>query len=196
MADHVPLLELDEGQIRYPGQHPLETDQTRAPAGDVDLGDVPGDHRLGTEPDAGEEHLHLLGAGVLGLVEDDEAVVQGAPAHEGQRGHLDGAPVDEPLRALGLQEVVQGVVEGSEVGVDLGHQVPGEEAQPLAGLDGRPGQDDPVDLSRLEGLDGERHRQIGLSGAGGADPEGHDVGGDGIRVLLLPAGLRANRAAP
>ena len=36
----------------------------------------------------GEEHLHLLGRGVLRLVEDDEGVVERAPAHEGQRRDL------------------------------------------------------------------------------------------------------------
>jgi hypothetical protein len=30
-------------------------------AGQVDLGDVAGDHDLGTEAEPGEEHLHLLG---------------------------------------------------------------------------------------------------------------------------------------
>ena len=93
------------------------------------------------------------------------------PAHEGQRGHLDGAPVEQPLGALGLEHVVEGVVEGPQVGVDLGHQVPGQEAQALARLDRRAGQDDPVDLAGLEGLDGQGHRQVGLAGAAGPMPK-------------------------
>ena len=55
----------------------------------VDLGDVAGDHHPRAEPEPGQEHLHLLGARVLGLVEDHERVVERAAAHEGQRRHLD-----------------------------------------------------------------------------------------------------------
>ena len=61
------------------------------PLGQVDLGDVAGDHGLGADADAGEEHLHLLGRRVLRFVEDDEGVVEGAAAHEGQRCDLDRA---------------------------------------------------------------------------------------------------------
>src|SRR5512146_1084556 len=59
--------------------------------GQVYLGDVAGHHDLRAEPEAGEEHLHLLGGGVLRLVEDDERVVEAASAHEGERGDLDRA---------------------------------------------------------------------------------------------------------
>ena len=53
--------------------------------GQVGLGEVPGDDGLGVVAEAGDEHLHLLGGGVLGLVHDDESVGQGAAAHEGER---------------------------------------------------------------------------------------------------------------
>src|SRR5437660_479388 len=43
----------------------LETDEA-AVAGDIDLGDVAGDHRSRPEADPGEEHLHLRRRGVLG----------------------------------------------------------------------------------------------------------------------------------
>ena len=68
----------------------LDPDQPRATARHVDLGHVAGDHALGAEPDAGQEHLHLLGRGVLGLVQDDERVVERPTPHEGERRHLDG----------------------------------------------------------------------------------------------------------
>ena len=158
-------------------EHLLEPGQPRAAAGDVDLGDVAGDDDLGPEADPGEEHLHLLGRGVLGLVEDDEAAVEGPAPHEGQRGHLDGAPLEQPLRALGPEQVVEGVVERAEVGVDLGHDVAGQEPEPLPGLDRRPGQDDPVDLAGLERLHAEGHGQVRLARPGRADAEGDDVGG-------------------
>jgi hypothetical protein len=40
----------------------------------VDLGDVAGDDHARVVAEAGEEHHHLLGRGVLRLVEDDEGV--------------------------------------------------------------------------------------------------------------------------
>ena len=68
---------------------------TRSPllraAGQVDLGDVAGDDDLGAEAEPGEEHLHLLGRGVLRLVQDDERVVERAAAHVRQRRDLDRA---------------------------------------------------------------------------------------------------------
>ena len=69
------------------------------PAGQVDLGDVAGDHDLGAEAEPGQEHLHLLGRGVLRLVEDDERVVERAAAHVRQRRDLDGA---RPPSACGI----------------------------------------------------------------------------------------------
>ena len=118
------------------------------------------------------------------------------PRMKAEGGDLDRAPVDQPLGALRPEQVVEGVVQRPQVGVDLGHQVAGEEAQPLARLDGRPGQDDPVDLVGLQRLHGQGHRQVGLAGAGGPDAEGDDVGGDGVGVGLLPAGLRAGPPGP
>ncbi len=165
-----------------PLEHLLEADQPRTASGDVDLGDVAGHDRLRPEADPGEEHLHLLGAGVLRLVEDDEAVVERAAPHERERRHLDVAPVDEPLRAVGLEHVVQRVVERAQIRVDLGHQVAGEEAESLPGLDRRSGEDDPVDLPGLQRLHRERDRQVGLAGAGRADAEGHRVGRDRVDV--------------
>src|SRR3954451_22755384 len=54
-------------------------------AREVDLRDVARDDHPGAVAKTREEHLHLLGRGVLRLVEDDEAVVERAAAHEGQR---------------------------------------------------------------------------------------------------------------
>jgi hypothetical protein len=53
---------------------------------------------------------------------------------------------------LGVEHVVQGVVERAEVGQDFLAQVAGQEAERLAGLDGRAGEDDALHLvlSRAE----------------------------------------------
>src|SRR5947209_5687545 len=55
----------------------------------VDLGDVAGHHHPRAEAQAGEEHLHLLGRGVLRLVQDDEGVIQGVV---GEQEVLAGVP--------------------------------------------------------------------------------------------------------
>ncbi len=177
-----------------PVEHLLEPEQAAAAAGHVDLGGVAGDDGLGPEADAGEEHLHLLGRRVLRLVEDDEAAVERAAPHERQRRDLDGAPLEQPLRALGLDHVVERVVQRTQVRVDLGHEVAGQEAEPLAGLDRGPGEDDAVDLLGLQRLHRHGHREPALAGAGRADAEGDDVLADGVDVALLPARLRPHRA--
>ena len=82
-------------------QHLFQPEQPRAPTGHVDLGDVSRHDHLRPEADAGEEHLHLFGRRVLGLVQDDEAAVEGPAPHERQRRHLDRAPFEQPLGALG-----------------------------------------------------------------------------------------------
>ena len=60
---------------------------------------------------------------------------------------------------------------GRHVGIDLLVQVAGQEAQPLAGLDGRAGDDQPVDLAAQQQARAVGHGQEGLAGAGRADAE-------------------------
>ena len=76
----------------------------------VDLGDVAGDDHFGAEAHAGQEHFHLFPAGVLGLVENDKAVIQRPATHIGQRGHLDVATLQIFLVRLRPQHIEQGVV--------------------------------------------------------------------------------------
>ena len=105
----------------------------------VDLGHVAGHDHLRAEAEPREEHLHLLGRRVLRLVEDHERVVQRAPAHEGERRDLDHAALEVLGDLLGVDHVVERVEQRPQVGVDLGHQVARQEAEPLAGLDRRAG---------------------------------------------------------
>ena len=164
------------------------------PDGQVDLGDVAGDDDLGAEAEAGEEHLHLLGRGVLRLVEDDERVVERPAAQERQRGDLDGAGGEQLGDRLGVDHVVQRVVERAQVGVDLLAERAGQEAEPLPRLDGRAAEDDPVDLLGLQRLHGLGHREVGLAGAGRADAEGDRVLVDRVDVALLVERLGPDRA--
>src|SRR5450631_4001466 len=68
VADHVLLTEADELDPLDVLEHVGDDDQTGVLlAGQVDLRDVTGHDDPGVEPEPGQEHLHLLGTGVLGL---------------------------------------------------------------------------------------------------------------------------------
>src|SRR4029078_4418253 len=148
-AHDIAGTEADEGQPVDSGQRVFEAEEAAAPVWYVDLGRVAGDDYLRSEADAREEHLHLFRCRVLRLVEDDETAVERSTAHERQWCHLDRLTFEQALRTLRLDHVVQGVVQRSQVRIDLGHQVAGKEAQPLARFDGRTGEDDPLYLFGL-----------------------------------------------
>ena len=190
MADDVPVVEVDEGDLLERGEdlHGVE-DAGLAGLGQVDLGDVGRDDQLRVEAGPGQDHLHLLPGRVLGLVEDDEGAVQGPAAHEGQGGDLDDAALDQAVGLVVLEEVEEGVVERAEVGVDLLDEVAGQEAELLAGLDGRAGQDDAVDGLVLEEGQGHGHGQVGLARPGRADAEDEVVGLDRLEIGLLVEAL-------
>ena len=163
------------------------------PARQVDLGHVAGDDDLRPESEPGQEHLHLLGRGVLRLVENDERVVQGSSPHVRQRGDLDGSGRHQPRDRLRVDHVVQRVVQRPQVRVDLVVERSRQEAQPLARLDGRPRENDPVDLLRLQRLHGLGHRQVRLAGAGRADTEDHGGLVDRVDIALLVHRFRPDR---
>ncbi len=197
MPHDVVAVELDEREVGDAVEDVTHREQSAAAAslGQVDLGDVAGDDDLGAEPEPGQEHLHLLGGGVLRFVEDDERVVERATAHERERRDLDGAALHQPGHDLRLEHVVQRVVERAEVRVDLGEDVAGEEAESLARFDRGAGEDDAVDLLGLERLHRERHREVALAGAGGPDAERDGVRLHRVDVALLTGGLRSHRLA-
>jgi hypothetical protein len=73
VADHVFFAEKDKLDVFDIPQNLLRLLETGARAsGEIDLRDIAGDHRLGAVPEAGEEHLHLLGGGVLCLIKNHE----------------------------------------------------------------------------------------------------------------------------
>ena len=112
-----------------------------------------------------------------------------APAHEGQRRHLDHPALEVLSDALGVHHVVQRVEQRAQVRVDLGHQVARQKAEALAGLDGRAREDDAVDLAARERGGRHRHRQERLAGARRADAERDRVAPDRVDVALLVDGL-------
>jgi len=106
------------------------------------------------------------------------------------RMNASGATLDDPalqvlVHAVGLEHVVERVEQGAQVGVDLGGDVAGQEAEPLAGLHCRTGEDDAVDLAARQGRHGHGHREERLAGAGRADPDRDRLAADRVHVALL-----------
>src|SRR2546423_949560 len=112
VSHDVLVPEADECDAVDRGEDVLHLDQPRGLlARQVDLGHVAGDDHLGAEAEPRQEHLHLLRARVLRLVEDDEGVVQGAAAHEGERRDLDLAAFHVRGEPVGVEHVVERVEE-------------------------------------------------------------------------------------
>src|SRR4029079_3111140 len=130
VPDDVAFVEVDEGD-------PLDV-----------LQDLAGDHQTGTLvllqgaltdaavhnslraiPETREEHLHLCRRGVLRLIEDDERFVQCSTPHESQGRGLDLAALHRACEALRWHELIQRVVEGTQIWIDLLREITGKESK-------------------------------------------------------------------
>src|ERR1700678_3380314 len=60
-----------------------------APRRKIYLRDVPIEHHLRARAQSREEHLELIGGGILRFVENHEGVVERTTAHVGERRHFD-----------------------------------------------------------------------------------------------------------
>ena len=117
-------------------------------------------------------------------------MVQRAPAHVGERGDFDDATLEKPLHILGLDHVVERVVERAQVGHDLLLQVAGQKAKRLARLDRRAREDDAVDLLLFQSGHRHRHREVSFPRARRADSEGHVVLLNRLDIRALHRRLR------
>ena len=173
---------------------PLSTSSASMRAGlfarrQVDLRHVAGDDHLRAHAHAGQKHLHLLGGGVLRLVEYDKGVVKRAAAHVGQRRDLHRPALHQPLIGFQTHHLVQRVVEGAQVGVHLLRQVPGQKAQFFAGLHRRAREYDALNILVFERHHRHGDGQVGLARTRGAYGERAGVLLDGVHILLLPQRL-------
>src|SRR4028119_1609694 len=160
-AHYVVALQPHKRDALDPGQRPAGVVEAAYPAlGQVDLRPVAGYYHLRAEPETRKEHLHLLGGGVLGFVQDDERVVQGPTSHKRQRRDLDYTPLKMPLELGRVHHLVERVVERPEVRVDLRHHVTRQEPERLPRLDRGPRQDDPRHLPAARGTNRERAREV------------------------------------
>ena len=195
MAHHVGTLEVRKCDIVDTAQNLLNVSKTATTTHQVALAQVAGNHELGVKTQARQEHLHLLGRGILRLVEHHEGITQRAAAHVGKRGDLDHATLHKLIGALAIHHVKKGVVERTHVGIYLFLKGTGQKAQILPRLDNRTRQDQTAHLVTLERGNGERHGQIGLTGTGRTQAKGDGMRANGIHVALLPERLGTNDAA-
>ena len=117
-----------EGQPVDARQHALEAGHAAAPGvgGQVDLGHVGGhDHR---DPTMRVRNIFICsGVAFCASSRMMKLWLSVRPRARRRRRDLDGAALEQPLGALGLDHVVERVVERAQVGVDLGGQVAQEE---------------------------------------------------------------------
>src|SRR5213075_3263454 len=88
-----------------------------------------------------------LRARVLRLVEDDERVVERAPAHEGKRRDLDHALLHVSGQPVRIEHVVERVEERPQVRIHLLEEGSGQEPEALPRLHRRSRQYDSPDLA-------------------------------------------------
>ncbi|MNI32848.1 hypothetical protein D3C73_867710 [compost metagenome] len=186
MADHVAGVEEGEADALHIAQYVDRIAQAGLHVlGQVGLGQITGDHGGGAEAQAGQEHLHLFDGGVLRFVQDHERIVERAATHVGQRRDLDDVLFQQLEHFFHAQHFIQGVVQGSQVRVDLLAQVAGQEAQLLAGFDCRTHQDQALHARFVQCFHRAGYRQKGLAGAGRADAEVDVVADDLVQVAAL-----------
>src|ERR1700721_1132489 len=195
MADYIAVFEMAEANaVHAPQDLNCLYQSTLLGVGQIDLGDVAGDDRLGVAAEAGKKHLHLLTGGVLGLVHDDEGVIERAAAHKGQRSDFDHVPLEHFVDAVLLQQVIQCVVEGAKIGIYFFLQGSRQEAEAFACFDSGPDQDNAAHLLGQESRGCHGYRQVGLAGAGRTHAEDHVALLDGFEVAPLVDGTWLNHA--
>ena len=136
-------------------------------------------------PHPGKKHFHLLGRRVLGLVEDDKGIFQGAAPHVGQGHHLDerpaprGAGTAPPLRCLGARRT-GGAGTGRPFPASPRAESPASPRPPP-----RAGSDEPPHLAGLEGGHPHGHRPETSYPSPRARCRNEAVAADGLHVQAL-----------
>jgi hypothetical protein len=132
---------------------------------------------------------------VLRLIDNDERVLQCAPAHEGDRGDLDLAARHAALHLFLAHQFAQAVPDGQHVGVDLLFQRAGQEAELLPCFHRRARHDQALARAGHQFGHAGRNGQEGLARAGRADAENEAIVriGQQIDVARLTLGLRRDR---
>ncbi len=186
MAHHVLLGEKIKEETFHGLEHIHGLQQSAAAGvGQVNLRDIAGDYGLGVEAHAGHEHLHLLRRRILRFVQDDERIVERAATHEGDRRNLNDVLLQKAVDALLVHQVIERVIQRTQIRIDLFLQRSRQKAQALARLDRRPRQDDAAHALGVQRRNGHRHGQIGFARTRRPDAEHHVVLFNGVNIAAL-----------
>ena len=102
--------------------------------GQIGLGDIPRHHDLGADAHPSKKHLHLGRRRVLTFVKDDKRAIQGPAPHIREGNNLDDFTVGITADLIVLQKLMEGVVQWSEIGIDLGVVISGKKTQGFSRL--------------------------------------------------------------
>src|SRR5204863_3541934 len=139
------LIEVHESQSLYVLQDVNGLEQSAAPRiWQIDLRYVSRNYRLRVESQTRHKHFHLLRSGVLGFIQNHKRIVQSTPPHEGNGSNLDDILFQIAIHFFGVEHVIEGVVQRTQVGIDFVLQRTGQESQSLACFDRWTGQNDSV----------------------------------------------------
>ena len=161
----------------------------------VDLRRVARHHHPRALTQTGQDHLHLQTRRVLGLIDDDEGMAEGAAAHEGDRRNLDLALFPAASKLFSTQQIGQGLPDRSHIGINLLGQIAGQKAQTLTRLDRRAGHNQTIDLAAQQHIGPVRHRQIGLASSGRAYAKDQLILAQHIQIVGLSRRLGRHHAA-
>src|SRR5262245_39094105 len=170
MPHHILFIEMDKRDSFDPQNHVACFDEPGAfSCRQIDLCDIARDHGFAVISDSGEEHLHLLGSGVLCLVENHERVIQSTAAHKRDWRDFDDAALEVTVDSLDVEHVIQRVVEWFQIRIDLFLQRPRQEAEPFPCFYGWPREYNTIHLFFEQGSYRHTHSKIGLAGTSRTD---------------------------
>ena len=157
---------------------------------------VAADHHAAVLAKTGQEHLHLHRRGILRFIKDHEGIGQSPPAHKGDGRHLDLSTGKAPFDLFGRHAIIQGVIQGPQIGIDLVLHIAGQEPQFLARLHCRARQDQPLHAAGDQLRHRLRHRDIGLASARRPQRKDDVMAGQRAHIVDLHRAARNDGLAP
>ena len=116
------------------------------------------------------------------FVQDDKGFVERSAAHERQGCYFNNVFLDKFHHLVKAEHFIQGIVQGSQVGIDFLHQVAGQIAQFFPGFHCRSHQDQASDPVLLQGKHRAGYCQVGFARAGWPDTETDVISPDIVQV--------------
>ena len=128
------------------------------------------------------------------FVHDHKAVVECAPAHEGNWSNLNDVLLEEPIYLFLIEQIIERIIKWPQIRVDLLLQCSGEKPESLTCLNGGACEDNAIHLFVHQRRDSHGDRKIGLTCASRTDSEDHIVFFDRFDITPLIQTLRLNHA--